>query len=271
MKSRKSNRTRYFLHRVNLHLPGKVSCLSTGLTGSRNNPENCHYLVENISTVKDINKENLLLYPVWLLCWICWVLACFKTATNHPSSYLKKSIFLWKLEDGPSGSQYTLILIKFNTRTTLDKQPSHAESHNFVFYKLELGVIAKIESCENDFEYEYGLKSFSYSYSLLMLTSSIIWLQPTALNIYTFAVLFFLKFALLTYSVSHHCYGRALYAWDTVFYGFLWKSSFFGVERRRSTVHVEICQKWHVGLDGFRWYPAICHASFASSVCLPTN
>ena len=40
------------------------------------------------------------------------------------------------------------------------------------FYKLELGVIANIESWENDFEYEYGLKSFSYSYSLLMLTSS---------------------------------------------------------------------------------------------------
>ena len=39
---------------------------------------------------------------------------------------------------------------------------------------------------------------------------------------------------------------------DTVFYGFLWKSSFFWVERRRSTVHIEICQKWHVGLDGFR-------------------
>ena len=41
------------------------------------------------------------------------------------------------------------------------------------FYKLELGVIANIESWENDFEYEYGLKLFSYSYSLLMLTSSI--------------------------------------------------------------------------------------------------
>ena len=68
LKSRKSNRTRYFLHRVHLHLPGKVSCLSTGLTGSRNNPENCHYLVENIPTVEDINKEYLLFYPVWLLC-----------------------------------------------------------------------------------------------------------------------------------------------------------------------------------------------------------
>ena len=159
---------------VNLHLPGKVSCLSTGLTGSRNNLENCHYLVENIPTVEDINKEYLLLYPVWLLlCWIWWVLACFKTATNHPSSYLEKSIFLWKLKDGPSGSQNTLILIKFNTRTTLDKEPSHAESHDFIFYKLELGVIANIESWENDFEYEYGLKSFSYSYSLLRLTSSI--------------------------------------------------------------------------------------------------
>ena len=45
---------------------------------------------------------------------------------------------------------------------------------NPIFYKLELGVIANIESWENDFEYEYGLKSFSYSYSLLMLTSSII-------------------------------------------------------------------------------------------------
>ena len=43
----------------------------------------------------------------------------------------------------------------------------------FIFYKLELGVIANKESWENDFEYEYGLKSFSYSYSLLMLTSSI--------------------------------------------------------------------------------------------------
>ena len=43
---------------------------------------------------------------------------------------------------------------------------SHAESHNFIFYKLELGVIANIESWEN------GLKSLSYSYSLLMLTSS---------------------------------------------------------------------------------------------------
>ena len=43
----------------------------------------------------------------------------------------------------------------------------------FIFYKLELGVIANKESSENDFEYEYGLKSFSYSYSLLMLTSSI--------------------------------------------------------------------------------------------------
>ena len=42
-----------------------------------------------------------------------------------------------------------------------------------IFYKLELGVIANKESWENDFEYEYGLKSFSYSYSLLMLTSSI--------------------------------------------------------------------------------------------------
>ena len=40
------------------------------------------------------------------------------------------------------------------------------------FYKLEPGVISNIESWENDFEYEYGLKSFSYSYSLLMLTSS---------------------------------------------------------------------------------------------------
>ena len=73
LKSRKSNRTRYFLHRVNLHLPGKVSCPSTGLTGSRNKPENCHYLVENIPTVE-------------------------------------------------------------------------AESHNFIYYKLELGVIANIES-----------------------------------------------------------------------------------------------------------------------------
>ena len=52
LKSRKSNRTRYFLHRVNLHLPGKVSCLSTGLTGSRNNPENCHYLVKNTQQSK---------------------------------------------------------------------------------------------------------------------------------------------------------------------------------------------------------------------------
>ena len=45
----------------------------------------------------------------------------------------------------------------------------------FIFYKLELGVIANKESWDNDFEYEYGLKSFSYSYSysLLMLTSSI--------------------------------------------------------------------------------------------------
>ena len=86
LKSRKSNRTRYFLDRVNLHLPGKVSCLSTGLTGSQNNPENCHYLVENISTVEDINKECLPRYPVWLLCWIWWVLACFKTVTTHPSS-----------------------------------------------------------------------------------------------------------------------------------------------------------------------------------------
>ena len=108
---------------------------------------------------------------MWLLCWIWWVLACFKTATNHPSSYLEKSIFLWKLEDGPSGSQNTLILIKFNTRTTLDKEPCHAESHNYIFYKLELGVVANIENWENDFEYEHGLKSFSYS--LLMLTSSI--------------------------------------------------------------------------------------------------
>ena len=124
MKSRKSNRTRYFLDRVNLHLPGKVSCLSTGFTGSQNNPENCHYLVENISTVEDTNKECLLLYRVWLLCWIWWVLACFKTTTSHPSSYLEKSIFLSKLEDGLSGSQNTLILIKFNTRTTLDKELS---------------------------------------------------------------------------------------------------------------------------------------------------
>ena len=46
---------------------------------------------------------------------------------------------------------------------------------NFIFYKLELGVIANIESWENDFEYEYGLKSFSYSFSLLMLTSSIVY------------------------------------------------------------------------------------------------
>ena len=68
LKSRKSNRMRYFLHRVNLHLPRKVSCLYTGLAGSRNNPENCHYLVENIPTVEDINKEYLLLYPVWLFC-----------------------------------------------------------------------------------------------------------------------------------------------------------------------------------------------------------
>ena len=105
LKSRKSNRTGYFLHRVNLHLPGKVSCLSTGFTGSRNNPENCHYLVENIPTVEDINKEYLLLYPVWLLCWIWWVLACFKIATNHPSSYFEKSIFLWKLRDGPSNDE----------------------------------------------------------------------------------------------------------------------------------------------------------------------
>ena len=50
--------------------------------------------------------------------------------------------------------------------------PSHAESHNFIFYKLELGVISNIENWENDFEYEYGLKSFSSSYSLLMQTSS---------------------------------------------------------------------------------------------------
>ena len=49
---------------------------------------------------------------------------------------------------------------------------SHAESHNFIFYKLELGAIANIESWENDFEYKHGLKSLSYSYSLLMLTSS---------------------------------------------------------------------------------------------------
>ena len=40
------------------------------------------------------------------------------------------------------------------------------------FYKLELGVIVNMESWENDFEYEYALKSFSYLYSLLMLTSS---------------------------------------------------------------------------------------------------
>ena len=39
-------------------------------------------------------------------------------------------------------------------------------------YELELGVIANIESWENDFEYEYGLRSFLYLYSLLMLTSS---------------------------------------------------------------------------------------------------
>ena len=51
--------------------------------------------------------------------------------------------------------------------------PSQTESDNFIFYKLELGVIAaNIESSENDLEYEFGLKSFSYSYSLLMLTSS---------------------------------------------------------------------------------------------------
>ena len=55
----------------------------------------------------------------------------------------------------------------------LDSNLALAESHDFIFYKLELGVIANIESWENDFEYEYGLKSFSYSYSLLMLTSSI--------------------------------------------------------------------------------------------------
>ena len=51
-----------------------------------------------------------------------------------------------------------------------EKQPNTIFATQF--YKLELGVIANIESCENDFEYEYGLKSFSYSYSLLMLTSS---------------------------------------------------------------------------------------------------
>ena len=68
LKSRKSKQMQYFLHRVNLHLPGRVSFLSTGLTGSRTNPENWHYLVENIPTVEDINKENLLRYPGWLLC-----------------------------------------------------------------------------------------------------------------------------------------------------------------------------------------------------------
>ena len=41
-----------------------------------------------------------------------------------------------------------------------EKQPNTIFATQF--YKLELGVIANIESCENGFEYENGLKSFSY-------------------------------------------------------------------------------------------------------------
>ena len=94
----------------------------------------------------------------------------FKTATNHTSCYLEKPI------NKQSWTFFRVIFLfsKLFWKRYLDSNlaPSHAESHNFIFYKLELGVISNIENWENDFEYEYGLKSFSSSSSLLMLTSS---------------------------------------------------------------------------------------------------
>ena len=57
--------------------------------------------------------------------------------------------------------------------------------------------------------------------SALLVTGNVIWLQPTARNICTFAILF-----------SHYCCRRALFCMDTVFYG---RVSFW-VEQRLSTV-----------------------------------
>ena len=148
-----TERDRYFLHSKFAFTRESFMSLP-GLTGLRNNPKNCHYLVENIPTVEDINKEYLLLYPVWLLCWIWWVLACFKTATNHPSSYLEKSIFDLNVFE----SHFLFWKLLWKRYLDSNLAPSHAESNNYIFYKLELGVIANIESWENDFEYEYGLE-----------------------------------------------------------------------------------------------------------------
>ena len=66
-KRKATERDRYFLHSKFAFTRESFMSLP-GLTGLRNNPKNCHYLVENIPTVEDINKEYLLLYPVWLLC-----------------------------------------------------------------------------------------------------------------------------------------------------------------------------------------------------------
>ena len=68
-------------------------------------------------------------------------------------------------------SSWTFLILCFMQNTAFDQTNAIFPTQ---FYKLVLGVIANIESWENDFEYEYGLKSFSYSYSLLMLTSSIV-------------------------------------------------------------------------------------------------
>ena len=67
-------------------------------------------------------------------------------------------------------SSWTFLILCFMQNTAFDQTNAIFPTQ---FYKLVLGVIANIESWENDFEYEYGLKLFSYSYSLLMLTSSI--------------------------------------------------------------------------------------------------
>ena len=89
---------------------------------------------------------------------------------------------------------------------------------------------------------------------------NVIWLQATAPNIYTFAVLFVKNFVFPTYFVSHYCWGRVLYAW------ILCSMKEFVFQSRAAPFNsglanwscmfrdVEICQRWSVGLHGFLCY-----------------
>ena len=59
----------------------------------------CHYVAKNIPTEEDMNEEYLAPYPVWFLCWIWWVLACFESPTVHPPVFKGKSIFRGNSKD----------------------------------------------------------------------------------------------------------------------------------------------------------------------------